>query len=102
MPNIKFNYLYRDGANYKKHGFVIFANPDNTELASLKTLIRSKLIDETWFYADEWNLPVLFGETFDYKIDPTWHEFEGIEYTNETANQSASIEPFKQLIEKID
>ena len=100
MPNIKFNYLYRDSANYKKYGSVIFGNPDNIELSEIETLIRSKLIDGEWFYADEWGLPELFLKTFDYRVDPDWHEFEGVEYSNEVAIQSIAIEKFKALIEK--
>jgi len=83
MPNIKFNYLYRDSANYKKYGSIVFANPTNIDLLELETLIRSKLIDSTWFYADEWGMPELFFDTFDWKVDPTWHEFESVEHTDE-------------------
>jgi hypothetical protein len=86
MPNIKFNYLYRDSGNYKKFGSVIFADPNNIELAEIEKLIRSRLIDELWFYADEWNLPELFTEYLDFRIDPTWHEFESVEYTNGPEN----------------
>ncbi|WP_259069037.1 hypothetical protein HDF24_05590 [Mucilaginibacter sp. X4EP1] len=86
MPNIKFNYLYRDSGNYKKFGSVVFSNPTNIELAEIEKLFKSKLIDELWFYANEWNLPELFTENLDFIIDPTWHEFEGLEYTNEPEN----------------
>ena len=86
MPNIKFNYLYRDSRNYKKFGSVIFANPTNIELAEVESLFKSKLIYELWFHANEWNLPELFPEYLDFRIDPTWHEFENIEYTNEPEN----------------
>ncbi|MEO6978720.1 MAG: hypothetical protein ABI113_10090 [Mucilaginibacter sp.] len=81
MPNIKFNYLYRDSGNYKKYGFAIFANTDNLELAEVEKHIRAKLIGCEWFYADEWVVPELFFEWVDFRIDPTWHEFEGIEFT---------------------
>jgi len=57
MPNIKFNYLYRDGANYKNYGFIIFSNPTNIATENLLNLINSKLIEEAWFYADQWKLP---------------------------------------------
>ena len=76
MPNIKFNYRYRDGANYKNFGFVIFDNPDGVSIEVVDSIIKSKLIDETWFYADQWHLPELYLTTFDSKRDPTWHEFE--------------------------
>lgn len=82
MPNIQFNYRYRDSANYKKHGFVVFANPQNLSLEAVESIIKTRLIDGEFFYADEWNLPELFLETCDFRFDPTWHEFENIEFTN--------------------
>jgi hypothetical protein len=86
MANIQFNYLYRDGGNYKKYNSVIFTNPTNISLTELSNLIQSKLIDETWFYAEQWNLPDLRPETFAPDTDPTWHEFESIVYTDESVN----------------
>ena len=94
MPNIKFNYLYRDSGNYKKFHSVIFSNPTNIDLSVLENLIKSKLIDSTWFYADEWRLPQLFFETQHFSIDPTWHEFEGIEYVEESSDQILAIMEF--------
>ncbi len=32
MTNIKFNYLYRDGGNYKIHGSQIFTNSEIFQL----------------------------------------------------------------------
>jgi len=83
MPNIKFNYRYRDGANYKRFNSVIFANPTGIDLSTLEDIIRSKLIDETYFYADEWGLPEIFTETWHFRNDPSWHEFEGVEFTED-------------------
>jgi hypothetical protein len=98
MPNIKFSYLHRDGGNYKKYDFVIFANPENISLSTIETLIRSKLIWGEWFYAEDWELPELFPPTFDFKIDPTWHEFETIEYTEEAANSDITLAEFMELV----
>ncbi|MDB5015400.1 MAG: hypothetical protein JWQ84_232 [Mucilaginibacter sp.] len=100
MPNIKFNYLYRDSANYKKFGYVVFSNHNNIELSELESLIRSKLIYETWFYADEWNLPELFLEHCDFRFDPTWHEFESVEYQYNTNGKISPIEKFILIIEQ--
>ncbi|MGF7042020.1 hypothetical protein [Mucilaginibacter lappiensis] len=86
MANIQFNYLYRDGGNYKKYNSVILPNPSNISLIELSKLIHSKLIDETWFYIDQWNLPDLRPETFDPDNDPAWHEFESIVHTDESVN----------------
>lgn len=81
MPNIKFNYLYRDGGNYKNYGFVILSNPGNLALTEVEKLIRNKLIDGEWFYPEEWGLPELFFDWVDFRVDPTWHEFGNVENT---------------------
>jgi hypothetical protein len=101
MPNIKFNYRYRDRANYKNHSFVIFKNNLSVSIEELELLIKSKLIDETWFYADEWQLPELFLSFFDYKTDPTWHEFESVEYADEEPNTLLTAVDFIDIIKKI-
>ena len=82
MPNIKFSYHYRDGANYKNHSVLIFNNPTDIALAEIEEHLISKLIDDTWFYADKWNVPDLHFGTWDNEIDHTWHEFESVELTN--------------------
>lgn len=80
MANIQFNYLYRDGGNYKNYGSVVLANPTGLGLAELTALIRSKLIDQTWFYATHAGIPDLIPNTFNPETDPTWHEFESVEF----------------------
>jgi hypothetical protein len=101
MPNIQFNYLYRDAGNYKKYDSVIFANPDNIELSELETLIRSKLIDHEWFYVDQWKVPDLHFGTWDNELDHTFHEFESIEYTEEAANTEIALAEFMGLIKSV-
>lgn len=98
MPNIQFNYLYRDGGNYKEYDFLIFANPDNIELSEIENLLKSKLLWGEWFYADEWKLPELFLPFFDFKIDPSWHEFESVEYTDEAANSPITLAEFMAAV----
>lgn len=98
VKNIKFNYRYRDSANYKNHAFVIFKSDPSTRLKELEELIKSKLIDETWFYAEEWKLPELFLDSFDFKIDPTWHEFENVEYIDELPNSPIGLGELMVLI----
>ncbi|TSD64560.1 hypothetical protein FFF34_011660 [Inquilinus sp. KBS0705] len=94
MPNIKFSYLYRDSSNYKNFGFIVFDNSCNISLEGFEAIIRSKLIDDTWFYASEWGLSNLYFDTIDIEADPTWHEFESVEYTEDTATNSLSISSF--------
>lgn len=100
MPNIKFNYLYRDGGNYKNYSSVIFANPDNIDLAELEALIKSKLIYGEWFYVNEWKLPDLHFGVWDNEIDHTFHEFESVEYTDEAANVEISLADFTAAMER--
>jgi len=100
MPNIKFNYLYRDAGNHKNYNSLVFANPNNIDNQDLETLIKSKLIEGSWFYVNEWKLPDLHFKCWDNEIDHDWHEFESLEYTDAPPTQSTSITQFKQLIEK--
>ncbi|WP_462267262.1 hypothetical protein [Mucilaginibacter sp.] len=99
MPNIKLHYLYRDGANYKQFGVVVFDNPQHLTPVYLTSLIQSKLIDGTWFYANQWQLPDLHFGTWDDEIDHTLHEFEMVEYTSEPPNTMLTLARFIQRIE---
>ena len=98
MSNIQFNYRYRDGGNYKSFNAIIFSNPDNQLVSYLDQLIRSKLIDETYFYANQWNVPNLYFTAFNPDTDPTWHEFENVEYTNLEPNAPLTLSNFIKLI----
>jgi hypothetical protein len=98
MPNIKFNYLYRDGGNYKNFNFVIFENDQSVSIAEFESLIKSKLIDGEWFYADHWKVPEIFLDTFNFKIDPTWHEFESVEYCDEPINSIFTLAEFVETL----
>ncbi|GGH22549.1 hypothetical protein [Mucilaginibacter phyllosphaerae] len=96
MPNFKFSYRYRDGANYKNHSFIIFNNPNCLILKDVEFSIHQKLIEDTWFYVDKWNLPDLHFDNWDNEIDHTWHEFESIALTDEAGGQD--IEDFISAI----
>jgi hypothetical protein len=98
MPNIKFNYLYRDGGNYKNFNSIIFEDHQSISLEELELLIKSKLIDGEWFYAEQWKIPEIFLSTFDFKIDPTWHEFESVEYANEPVNSTFTLSEFVGIL----
>ena len=80
---------------------MIFDNPQQIKLDYLLSLIKSKLIDETWFYVDQWQLPDLHFGTWDNEIDHTWHEFESLEYTNEPTNTALDLTDFIRAIERI-
>jgi len=101
MPNIKFNYLYRDGGNYKKFNSIVFDNLQNIELSALEDLIRSKLISQHWFYADQWQVPELHFGTWDDELDHSFHEFESVEYTDEPADDGAETTLFINILKNL-
>lgn len=99
MTNIQLSYLYRDSGNYKNFGSVVFANPSNIEMRIVEKQIKSRLIDGCWLYVHHWQLPDLrFANISDG--DPTWHEFESLEYTDQPANASIELAELMHLIEK--
>jgi len=98
--NIQFNYLYRDSANYKNFGSVIFHNDRGIQLKEVQTLIKAQLIDDTWFYANQWGLPDLHQQISEE--DPTWHEFESISYTHKAASTALTLPAFLSLIQEED
>ena len=99
MPNIQLSYLYRNSSNYKNFGSVVFANSTNIELSIVEKRIKSCLIDGCWFYAQEWQLPDLRFADIN-ENDPTWHEFESLEYTEQPANSVIILAEFITAIEK--
>jgi hypothetical protein len=100
--NIKFKYLYRDGANYKRYGEVVFANPSEVFLADVFTVLQSNLIDKQWFVASHWGLPDMHFREYDWNesIDHDWHEFEDVEETTDSATEKKSISEFLLFVEQ--
>jgi hypothetical protein len=97
MLNIKFSYLYRDAANYKVYGSVVFSNPEKLSLPEIETQIRAKLIDGEFFDPVEWNVPRLQILPLDEELDHAWNEFESIEESDEEPNAGMSIEAFLRV-----
>jgi len=100
MNNIKLNYLYRDGGNYKQFGYVIFSNPNRVDIKIIGAIINESLIDGEFFIAEKWEVPSLFFEVQN-EDDHAWHEFESIEITNESPNTALAIEDFISTLEKV-
>jgi hypothetical protein len=95
--NIKFHYLYRDGANYKQGNAVVFSNTTGYTIQEMGKAIQTALIDEMWFYANKWNLKDLHLYQWDEEIDHGWHEYDFIEQTEENAT-NGDIADFIALI----
>jgi nitrate reductase alpha subunit len=68
------------------------------EVEELAAVIRSKLIDQTWFYHHNLKLPDLRTHSFDAAIDPTWHEFSGIELKDSEADAQLNLPEFLAML----
>lgn len=96
MNNIEFNYRYRDYANYKNHGYVIFSNTENISLEKIKAAIESKLIPDDLFVANKWQIPDLHFEKWDAETDHNYHEFSFVQLTSDTPTDARDIKEFLQ------
>jgi hypothetical protein len=97
--HFRLHYLYRDAHNYKRHGSVLFTNPNNRSLEELETIIRTHLIDGEWFIHTKWQVPDLHFAQFNFETDHQWHEFNSLEYTDQPAG--STTETIEQLLERI-
>jgi hypothetical protein len=98
--NIRFNYLYRDGGNYKQYGSVVFSNPHHRALREVEQSIRSALIDGEFFNASRWQLPDLREQEWDDEMDHDWHEFESVEEIEGDGKTYPSIEDLLHRIKR--
>jgi hypothetical protein len=78
LDNIKFNYLYRDGSNYKSWGNVIFANPDQLTVAEIEKRLTNAFLSDNLFIASQVSIPerFLFADGKFTKYDHCYHEFD--------------------------
>jgi hypothetical protein len=100
--NILFCYKYRDGANYKQYNEIVFSNPLKREVKEIELFVKEKLIDGSWFVADDWNIPNHFFKEYmwDNKIDHNWHEFDEIKETHRDVTEKNTIEDFITSVQK--
>ena len=83
MSNAKFKYQYRDGANYKRFGEVVFSNDDGLSAAVLRKELGEAFLEDGLFIAHQVRIPEVFFAT-DGPLtsdDHCFHEFEGVEDT---------------------
>jgi hypothetical protein len=98
--NIRFNYLYRDGGNYKQYGSFVFSNPHHRASREVEQSIRSALIDGEFFNVSQWQLPDLREQEWDDELDHDWHEFESVQEIEDDGNAYPSIDDFLDRIKR--
>jgi len=103
MKNIKFNYLYRDGANFKSWGEVIFSNPEKLTLIEIESKLIDAFLPDKLFIASQVSLPeeFLFADGEFTKFDHCFHEFDCVEVCQEnpTDKLNRSITGFLKDVE---
>jgi hypothetical protein len=103
MNSIKFNYLYRDGGNFKSWGEVIFSNPEQLTLDEIATKLSDAFLPDKLFIASQISIPEKFmfanGKFTEY--DHCFHEFDcvGICQENPTDDLERSIVNFLKDVE---
>lgn len=98
MTNIKFNYLYRDGGNYKIHGNRVFSNSENLSVDEIERIIKEALIDGEFFDPKQWDIQLLKFDNWDSESDHFWHEFESVELTSKESTSDKRIADFLDTI----
>lgn len=84
--NIELTYLYRDAANYKNWGTVVFSNTQDMTLSDIESAARRGAIDGAWFVAQDVGLLDLRPEDWDDEIDHDWHELHSLSETDAEAD----------------
>ena len=97
--NTSFDYLYRDGSNYKQWGSIVFEGDISDDLRSR----FARALESTEFsIADQIRMPEVFPDSWPiYADDHCWHAFSDFEPTAEPPNDrfSRAIEQFVLEVE---
>jgi len=90
MNSIRFNYLYRDGSNFRSVGEVVFGNPNNLLASHIESKLVSAFLPDKLFVASQIVIPEVFLFV-DGKVtssDHCYHEFVSIESCHEESTDS--------------
>jgi hypothetical protein len=100
--NLKFDYLYRDGANYKNCGSMILTGcPEN--LSEFQAKLRETMENGEYFIASQVGVPEVFLYIGEYNVDDddhSWHEFSGLTETGEEPTSQTTPDEFLQKFQK--
>lgn len=81
MSNVRCVYLYRDGANCKSWGEVVFRNPEELDLEEIEERLLAAFLQDRLFISSQIMLPekFLFLNDKVTKYDHCFHEFDHVE-----------------------
>lgn len=93
---IKLHYLHRDEGNYKEFGSEIFTNKSQLRIAELEIRFKSKIIDSTYFYPDDFGIKKFHVNPFETTNE--WYEFEKFEEIPLSDCNAESIRDIEELL----
>lgn len=97
--NIKFEYIYRDAANFKNYGAIVLSNPENLSVETLRRDIEDTLCGNC-FMAAQIDVPEVFlwANAPFTEDDHIWHEFLCVSETDLPCDDERTI---SHLIKKM-
>jgi hypothetical protein len=105
MNSIKFNYLYRDGGNFKSWGEVIFSNPEQLTLNEIDMRLVDAFLPDKLFIANQISIPekFLFVNGKYTKYDHCYHEYDCTEISQENPTDvlERSVTDFLKTVDSI-
>jgi hypothetical protein len=101
--NILFEYLYRDGSNYKAWGAIVFSNPMELLISEIDGRLRRAFDSELFFIANQIEIPEIFlyRDGLLTGDDHCFHEYDHVELTNDSVTDmyNRTISDFLAQIE---
>ena len=101
---MNFIYLYyqcRDHGNQRRYNSAVFLNPNDRSAEEVETIIKNHLLDETWFSHSAWGLPDLYSNKTAGDGEQRYHEFVGLQKTEEIPLSVATdLEEFLEKVKK--
>lgn len=97
IMNLKFEYLYRDGGNYKQFGHIVLSNSTQLNVTDATKRLREYLIDGEFFEPSKVGVPALEVYEYDPEIDHQWYEFEKFTETTDPVSHDIEVLHFIHL-----
>lgn len=96
--NILFQYLYADEQDNEVHGEAVMLNPNQLTLNAVHSEIMKLLIGGAFLIPNRLGLKTLYDNAGE--DDDDYHEYEGLEETEEENESGLTIEDFLETMKK--
>ncbi len=101
--NTQFEYLYRDGANFKAWGTIVFSNPDQLPVSEIDERLRRAFNPDSQFVAGQIDVPEIFlySDGNLTSVDHCFHEYDHVESTDDAVTdvRARTISDFLDQVE---